>query len=118
MNIEGYGFFVGLAPGLIYVLRNMAQFNRVVSSAQEVARNQGGFLDPHFDPVMRFNFLLRPQRFVSDTDNPGVRAGKELILAARKRYFRRHAIGIIFVVVGALIGFTIGLAVGSSMPVK
>ncbi|TCV92802.1 hypothetical protein EC912_106141 [Luteibacter rhizovicinus] len=113
MDSGAYGFFLGAAPGLSYIVGNMIQLQRVTAKAQEIARQNGELLDVHFSPSLRVDYLFRPGSFIRPDDGAGLRNAKELLLSVRRKMLIRHALGALMTVIGALIGVVIAIAIGS-----
>lgn len=103
-NLSSYGFFGGVAPGFIYFLITMLRLRKVKIQAQEVAHQQGEFLDFDSAENQSYDFLLNPQAFIKPTDGPGVRSGKTLLLSVRDKTWKRIRIAVIMTVVGLPIG--------------
>lgn len=103
-NLSSYGFFGGVAPGCIYFLITMFRLRKIKIQAQEVAREQGEFLDFDSAENQSYDFLLNPQAFIKPTDGPGVRSGKNLLLSARDKIWKRMWIAVILTAIGLPIG--------------
>nr|WP_063571961.1 hypothetical protein [Luteibacter rhizovicinus] len=103
-NLSSYGFFGGVAPGCIYFLITLLRLRKVKAQAQEVAREQGEFLDFDSAENQSFDFMLNPQAFIKPTDGPGVRSGKNLLLSVRDSTWKRMRVAVIMTAVGLPIG--------------
>lgn len=98
-----------------YALWNLAQGQQALQAAQSTAQAHGEWLDLAATPTLRFDFVFRPQRFLRPNDGEGVRQAKAQLLAMRKPFLRRHALGALLAAVGAFAGMALalGLAPGS-----
>lgn len=103
------GFFLGSAPGLIYLIRNMAGFQREIAKAQGIARTDGELLDMHLSFSLKADYLLRPRSFIRDSDGNGLRLAKQHLLSVRKRFLLGHMLGAFMVAIGALLGTMISV---------
>lgn len=106
-NLSSYGFFGGVAPGIAYFLITLFRLRKVKIQAQEIARQHGEFLDFDSAEHQSYDFLLNPQAFIKPTDGPGVRSGKNLLLSARDKTWRRMWIAVILTAVGLPVGLFI-----------
>lgn len=107
MSTGPLGFFLGAAPGVTYALWNMWQLRRLWKEAEKIARQHGEYLDYYSADNMNFNILAGAQKFIRPTDGPGVRAGKEFILARMSPYLARHAIALGMILLGAPVGLAV-----------
>ncbi|SKB57205.1 hypothetical protein [Luteibacter sp. 22Crub2.1] len=109
------GFFLGIAPGVGYALWSHARAQQAFQAAQRTAQAHGEWLDLAATPTLRFHFVFRPQRFIRPNDGEGVRQAKAQLLAMRKPFLRRHALGALLAAVGAFVGMALalGLAPGA-----
>jgi len=107
-----YGFFIGIAPGVLYGLWNLFNVQRVVSEAQRIARDHGEMLDIDSSTPIRFNYIFRPKHFICPEDGVGVRLAKSRLLSIRRQAMRRHVASALFACVGAILGViaAVGLA--------
>jgi hypothetical protein len=60
MSSSELGFLLGAAPGLIYLAKGMAGFQREIVAAQCMAREGGDLLDMYFSFALKADYLLRP----------------------------------------------------------
>jgi hypothetical protein len=111
MSSAELGFFVGAAPGLIYLVKGMAGFQREIVAAQRMAREGGDLLDMHFSFALKADYLLRPGNFVRSTDGPGLRRAKLHLLSVRRKLLATQAIGALMVAVGAFLGTLLAVIV-------
>lgn len=111
MASDDWGFFLGAAPGVIYAIRNMIQVRQVFNKAQAIARAHGEFLDEYAYPSPMTDYMYRPSKFIRETDGPGLRAGKELLLAVRDRTIKRHWISAVLLVIGIPIGIVCSMGI-------
>jgi len=109
MSSGALGFFLGAAPGLIYLIRNMAGFQHEIEIAQRMARESGDLLDIHFSFSLKADYLLRPRHFVRDRDSDGLRLAKRHLLSVRKKFLLGHIVGAAMVAIGALLGTLISV---------
>lgn len=103
------GFFLGIAPGVGCVLWNLARGQQAVQAAQRTAQAHGEWLDLAATPMLRFDFMFRPKRFVRPNDGEGVRQAKAQLMAMRKPFLRRHALGALLAAVGGFAGMALAL---------
>jgi hypothetical protein len=103
-DLSLYGFFGGMAPGMVVILRGMIRVWRTMRLARSVARQQGEFLDFDSSENQNLDFMLHPQNFIRPSDGPGVRTGKELLLSIRPEVLRRYKVGGVMVLVGVPVG--------------
>ena len=115
VNASEAGFFLGIAPGVGYVFWNLARGQRAFHEARRTAQAHGEWLDSATSPMMRFDFMFRPSQFIRPGDGDGVQEAKAQLLAMRKPFLRRHALGALLTVLGGFAGVAIalGLAPGS-----
>ncbi|MGF6710364.1 hypothetical protein QFZ41_001328 [Luteibacter sp. W1I16] len=111
MSSGALGFFLGAAPGLMYLAKNMFGFQRELVAAQDMAREDSDLLDMHFSFALKADYLLRPGNFVRPGDGPGLRRAKLHLLSVRKKFLVRHAIGALLVAVGAFLGTLLAVIV-------
>lgn len=111
MSAGALGFFLGVAPGAGFTLWNLALGQRMLSQAKRAVRSQGEVLDLEFSHSSRFYYLFRPTQFIRSHDGEGARQAKAQLLAMRKLFLRRHALGALLVVVGGFVGIFIALGV-------
>ncbi|UPG87605.1 hypothetical protein L2Y94_09710 [Luteibacter aegosomatis] len=104
MDLGLFGFLVGGAPGFSYVLTTMFRVRQAQAEAQKVARQHGEFLDFDSSENQSYDFLLNPRNFIKPSDGPGVRRGKNLLLAIRDKMWKRLWIGVILMIVGMPVG--------------
>lgn len=104
MDLGTYGFFGGAAPGFIYILITMYRVRQVKVKAQELAKQQGEFLDFDSSENQSYDFLLNPQTFIKPTDGPGARSGKHLLLSVRDKMWKRLWTGVILMALGIPLG--------------
>ena len=94
-DLSSYGFFGGAAPGLTYLFITLFRLRKVKLRAQEIAREQGEFLDFDSSENQSFDFFINPRAFIKPTDGPGARSGKALLLSVRDEVWRRMWIVVI-----------------------
>ncbi|WP_139206701.1 hypothetical protein [Luteibacter sp. UNCMF331Sha3.1] len=82
----------------------MIRFQRVISASEALAWKHGELLDFNLSFSLKADFLLRPARFIKPDDSAALREAKQNLLAARRRVLVRHALGAVFIVIGAFIG--------------
>jgi hypothetical protein len=104
MDLGFFGFLVGAAPGLGYVLITMFRIRQMQAKAREIARQHKEFLDFNSSENQTYEFLLNPQNFIKPSDGPGVRSGKNLLLPIRGKMWKRLWIGVILMIVGMPVG--------------
>ncbi|UPG87593.1 hypothetical protein L2Y94_09650 [Luteibacter aegosomatis] len=112
MSASAVGFFLGVAPGIGYTLWNLARGQRALEDARRTAHEHGEMLDMASSPRLRFYYLFKPAQFVCPQDGEGVRQAKMRLLAMRKSFIGRHALGGLLVIIGGFVGVAIGLGVG------
>jgi hypothetical protein len=99
------GFLVGALPGLTLVFRNMLALRRRVNEAEAIAMAEGNFLDFQYSASsMQSDFLFSPGSFIKANDQAGIRRAKEHLLLVRGLTIKRHVIGGIVVMIGAIAG--------------
>lgn len=103
-DLSSYGFFGGAAPGLTYLFITLFRLRKVKLRAQEIAREQGEFLDFDSSENQSFDFFINPRAFIKPTDGPGARSGKALLLSVRDEVWRRMWIVVIMLSVGMPVG--------------
>ena len=111
MSIGALGFFIGAAPGLYYLLKNLSSLQKQVAEVQEIAIKDGKSFDLNFSMSMKFNYLFRPTMLLGETDSPELSAAKGRLLNSRKKVLVRHLQGIVFVAIGSLIGSVIAATI-------
>lgn len=111
MSAGEYGFFLGVAPGVIYTFWNLASIQKTLRKAQDMARDGGEVLDINTSPSIRFNYIFRPEQFVRSQDGDAVRRAKSLLLSVRRRSIRRHALGAVLIVTGGFVGVAIAIGI-------
>ncbi|MET4677158.1 MULTISPECIES: hypothetical protein [unclassified Luteibacter] len=105
MSSSEIGFLVGALPGLTLVVRNMLALRRRVNEAEEIARAEGNFLDFQYSASsMQSDFLFSPGSFIKANDQAGIRRAKEHLLLVRRLTIKRHVVGGIVVMIGAILG--------------
>lgn len=104
MDLGLLGFLVGGAPGFGYVLMTMFRVRQAQSEARKIARQHGEFLDFDSSENQSYDFLLNPRNLIKPSDGPGVRRGKNLLLAIRDKTWKRLWIGVILMTVGMPVG--------------
>ncbi|WP_369930990.1 hypothetical protein [Xanthomonas sp. NCPPB 2632] len=105
MNSGEIGFYVGAVPGLTLVFRNMLALRRRINEAEEIASAEGDFLDFNYSASsMKSDFMFRPETFIKASDRAGIRHAKEHLLLIRRLAIKRHVIGGIVVMIGAIAG--------------
>lgn len=92
-----------------YALWNLARGPQAFRTAQRAAQGRGEWLDLAATPTLRFDFVFRPQRLIRPGNGEGVRHAKAQLLAMRKPFLRRHALGALLAIVGAFMGMAFGL---------
>jgi len=113
MSAGELGFFIGVVPGAAYTLWNLIRAQHALEDARRTARAHGETLDMASSPWLRFYYLFKPAQFVCPQDGEGVRQAKMRLLAIRKSFIGRHALGDLLIAIGEFLGFAIGLGVGS-----
>lgn len=111
MDAGGYGFFLGIAPGVSYGLWNLMRVQQTVKRAELIARESGEFFDINSSSSIRFNYMFRPSQFIRPDDGDGTRRAKSLLLSIRKQAIRRHLTSAALAFLGGVIGVLIALGV-------
>ena len=109
MDTETIGFFVGAAPGLAIILRNMWHQQTFQKHIETVAWEERSWNDTQLSFKQQFNLLFHPERFVAPSDGPELVTAKQALLSAWPQIRRRHWIGGGVVVIGAIIGVAFGV---------
>ena len=99
-----WGFFLGAAPGVYFIARNMIRFQRVISASEALAWKHGELLDFNLSFSLKADFLLRPARFIKPGDGAALKEAKQNLLSVRRRVLVRHALGGLIMLTGAFIG--------------
>ncbi|WP_185754265.1 hypothetical protein [Luteibacter sp. 9135] len=105
MSSGEIGFLVGAIPGLTLVFRNMLALRRRIEEAEKLAKENGSFLDFNYSASsMKSDFLFRPGTFIKPDDEAGICHAKEHLLMVRRRTIKRHVVGGLVVMTGAILG--------------
>ena len=112
MSADAWGFFLGAAPGLLYVLKNMAHFQRQIMAVTAAALKEGNQFEFNFSPAMKFNYLFRPAKIIDENDGVELRKAKTVFLSGRRTIVARHCLGIALVAIGSLLGSVIATISG------
>jgi hypothetical protein len=110
MDTETIGFFVGAIPGVAVILRNMWRLQTLQKQIEAVAWGERSWNDTQLGFKQQFNLLLHPERYVTPNDSPALVKAKQALLSAWPQIRRRHWIGGGVVVIGAIIGVAVGVA--------
>jgi len=110
-----YGFFIGIAPGVLYGLWNLFHVQRVHKEAERIARDHGEIFDIDSSTSIRFNYMFKPRHFICPEDGVGVRLAKSRLLSIRRQAMRRHVVAALLSLIGAVIGVlaAVGLVSGA-----
>jgi hypothetical protein len=109
MSAGALGFFLGCAPGVILAIRSGLMVQRFAARATDVAKEHGEYFDFRYPFSDRTNWFVRPAHFIRESDGPGVRKAKQMLLDVRRPFFRRHFQSIIVFFVGATLGTLISM---------
>lgn len=104
MDLGLLGFLVGAAPGFSYVLMTMLRVRQAQAKVRNIARKNGEFLDFDASENQSYDFFLNPRNFIKPSDGPGVRRGKDRLLAIRDKMWKRLWTGVILMIVGMPVG--------------
>jgi hypothetical protein len=110
MDTGTIGFFVGAAPGVAIILKNMWYQQTLQKQIQTVAWDEKNWNDTQLGFKQQSNLLFHPERYISPSDSPAMVKAKQALLSAWPQIRRRHWIGGCVLVVGAIIGVAISVA--------
>ena len=110
MDTETIGFFVGAAPGIVIILTNMWRQQTLQKQIEAIAWKDRSWEDTQFGFKQLFNLLFHPERYIAPNDSPALVEAKQALLSAQPQIRRRHWIGGGVVVIGAVIGVAVGVA--------
>lgn len=95
---------------MILAIRSGLGARQAAARASEVAKEHGEHFDFRYLLSDRVNWFFRPAHFIRESDGPGARKGKQLLLDLRRIYFRRYFQCVIVCGVGAVLGVLIAVA--------
>lgn len=110
MDTETIGFLIGAAPGMAILLWNMRRQQVLRKKIEAVAWEERSWNDTQLGFKQQLNLLFHPERYVEPNDSPALVEAKQALLSAWPQIWRRHWIGGGVLVVGAVIGVAIGVA--------
>ncbi|WEN14781.1 hypothetical protein PY254_16335 [Rhodanobacter sp. AS-Z3] len=110
MDTATIGLFVGATPGVVIILRNMWYQQTLQKQIQAVAWEEQNWNATQLGFRQQFNLLFHPEKYVSPSDGPAMVKAKQALLSAWPQIRRRHWIGGGVLVLGAILGVVVGVA--------
>ena len=110
MDTETIGFFVGATPGITIILRNMWHQQMLQKQIQAAAWAEQRWSDTQPGFKQQFNLLFHPEKYIAPYDSPALVKAKQALLSAWPQIWRRHWIGGAILVVGAITGIAVSMA--------
>lgn len=110
-------FFVGALPGLVMVIRNMGRSYRLTKRVEQLARQEGQWLDYSSLETKR-KILRDPNSLISEMDSEVLAHAKRQALIEGKQIVKRHFIWGAAMIFGAILGAGVGywLALSLGLP--
>lgn len=107
-------FFVGALPGLVMVIRNMARSYRLTRRVEQLARQEGQWLDYSSLETKR-KILRDPDSLITEKDSEVLAHAKRQASIEGKRIVKHHFIWGGAMIFGAILGAGVGYWLARSL---